>query len=163
MLSFLGTALTVAILTGYALGRPISTDASQRFWRLDVGKTQCFTQRAAMYVTSSSLSTRQAQVTLIPLTVPLTASSSSQTRLYRTGLTSPPPVRPRYSSHSAAEAVRCRPDHRSPPALNVYLGCVFTDTADLTTDELLSAGSTLMGCLEPANGIINGVCGFFGG
>ncbi|KAJ7921425.1 hypothetical protein B0H13DRAFT_2656093 [Mycena leptocephala] len=119
MLSFLGTALTVAILTGYALGRPISTDASQRFWRLDVGKTQCFTQRAAI-------------------------ASDCQLLLAN------PPL-PDWTNVAPAGAT---------PVFQPFCSgscCVFTDTADLTTDELLSAGSTLMGCLEPANGIINGI------
>ncbi|KAJ7082296.1 hypothetical protein C8R44DRAFT_823065 [Mycena epipterygia] len=48
----------------------------------------------------------------------------------------------------------------SPPIFKPFCSgscCLFTDTPDVPTDELLSAGATLMGCREPANGLINGV------
>ncbi|KAJ7486807.1 hypothetical protein FB451DRAFT_1554011 [Mycena latifolia] len=35
--------------------------------------------------------------------------------------------------------------------------CIFTDTKDVPTDTLVSAGTTVLGCVEPANGLVNGV------
>ncbi|KAJ7664754.1 hypothetical protein B0H17DRAFT_1091541 [Mycena rosella] len=35
--------------------------------------------------------------------------------------------------------------------------CIFTDTEDVPTDALLSAGTTLLGCVESANGLVNGI------
>ncbi|KAK7058105.1 hypothetical protein R3P38DRAFT_2844346 [Favolaschia claudopus] len=35
--------------------------------------------------------------------------------------------------------------------------CVFTDSEDIAVEDLVDAGNTLMGCLQPANGLINGV------
>ncbi|KAF7341565.1 hypothetical protein MSAN_02053300 [Mycena sanguinolenta] len=35
--------------------------------------------------------------------------------------------------------------------------CIFTDTPDMPIEDLVSAGSTLMGCLQPVNGLLNGV------
>ncbi|KAJ7221792.1 hypothetical protein B0H12DRAFT_1151682 [Mycena haematopus] len=36
-------------------------------------------------------------------------------------------------------------------------GCVFTDTPDMPIEDLVSAGDTLMGCIQPVNGLLNGV------
>ncbi|KAJ7159235.1 hypothetical protein C8R43DRAFT_352099 [Mycena crocata] len=35
--------------------------------------------------------------------------------------------------------------------------CLFTDTKDVVTDALISAGTTLLGCEETANALVNGV------
>ncbi|KAJ6514635.1 hypothetical protein DFH09DRAFT_1332990 [Mycena vulgaris] len=35
--------------------------------------------------------------------------------------------------------------------------CIFTDTKDVPTSALVSAGTTLLGCTEPANGLVNGI------
>ncbi|KAJ6554878.1 hypothetical protein B0H19DRAFT_153455 [Mycena capillaripes] len=120
MLSIFETALAVALLTGYALGRPINDfGGAQLLWRLDIGQTQCFTNRAAN-------------------------ASDCQSLLAN-------PQTPDWTNVASAGA---HPIFR--PFCNGSC-CVFTDTKDVSTDELVIAGNTLMGCFEPAQGLINGV------
>ncbi|KAF7355878.1 hypothetical protein MVEN_00916400 [Mycena venus] len=120
MHSFLEVSLTLLTLAGYALGRPINiAGESQRFWRLDVGTTQCFTARAAIATDCQALLAN-------------------------------PPI-PDWTNLAAADV---------PPVFNPFCSgscCVFTDTSAVPTEDLVSAANTLMGCLEPANGLINGV------
>ncbi|KAJ7090512.1 hypothetical protein C8R44DRAFT_861293, partial [Mycena epipterygia] len=77
------------------------------------------------------------------------------------------------STEEAATASECQSLLSNPPVpdwTNIATGstpvfkpfcsgscCLFTDTPNVPTDELLSAGTTLMGCTEPANGLVSGV------
>ncbi|KAJ7222986.1 hypothetical protein B0H12DRAFT_1150808 [Mycena haematopus] len=48
----------------------------------------------------------------------------------------------------------------APPVFNPFCSgtcCVFTDTPDMPIEDLVSAGDTLMGCIQPVNGLLNGV------
>ncbi|KAJ6514356.1 hypothetical protein C8R47DRAFT_570798 [Mycena vitilis] len=121
MLSFLGFALTVVLLAGCGLGRPVpAIYETQASWRLDLGNTQCFTERAAV-------------------------ASDCQTLLAN------PPGTANWTNVASPNAQ---------PIFNPFCSdscCIFTNTADIPTDELVMAGNTLIGCLQPANGFVNGV------
>ncbi|KAJ7881803.1 hypothetical protein B0H14DRAFT_1499569 [Mycena olivaceomarginata] len=48
----------------------------------------------------------------------------------------------------------------APPVFRPFCSgscCVFTDSSEMAVEDLISAGNTLMGCVEPANGLLNGV------
>ncbi|KAF8193969.1 hypothetical protein K438DRAFT_1969258 [Mycena galopus ATCC 62051] len=48
----------------------------------------------------------------------------------------------------------------APPVFNPFCSgscCIFTDTPDMPIEDLVSAGNTLMGCIQPANLLLNGV------
>ncbi|KAJ7720092.1 hypothetical protein DFH07DRAFT_858952 [Mycena maculata] len=114
---FFAIFLTAATLTGLVFGRPISTQ--KPLMPLQIGETQCFTERAAITSDCEAL-----------LANPPTPN---WTNVARTGAS---------------------------PVFNPFCGdscCVFTDTPYVPTDALLSLGTTLLGCSEPANGLINGV------
>ncbi|KAJ7645231.1 hypothetical protein DFH06DRAFT_1477072 [Mycena polygramma] len=120
MLYFLGLALTVVLLTGCGLARPVpAIYETQTSWRLDLGNTQCFTERAA---DASDCQTLFAN--------PPTANWTNQAS---------PGAQPIFNPFCSGSC------------------CIFTTMADIPTDELVMAGTTLIGCLQPANGLVNGV------
>ncbi|KAJ6494296.1 hypothetical protein C8R45DRAFT_987862 [Mycena sanguinolenta] len=48
----------------------------------------------------------------------------------------------------------------APPVFKPFCSgscCIFTNTPDMPVEDLVSAGSTLIGCLQPVNGLLNGV------